>query len=307
MTDAPYITDDDKKEYQRFVRHHIPSFARLPPREIWHYTSAEGLIAILSTGKLFSTQVTCLNDNLEQKYFGDLILAGMKKLIATKSDPALQIMLRVAIEALSDRDFSSAWHFAICFSEVEDDLGQWRGYGGGECGYAIGFNFEDLFKTIETKRKGSVIVPMNYDLPKQQFLVDEVIGNAEKFFLAGSSKFPDTERWAREFLAAFSWELDIFACLMKHPKFASENERRIVIPLQHDDFPRLEFRQKRTLLARHLPIDLRSVNNLLPITRIFVGPGPAQRVSQVSVAALLQKSDYTNIPVELSAVPYRIP
>jgi hypothetical protein len=80
--------------------------------------------------------------------------------------------------------------------------------------------------------------------------------------------------------------------------------------LQKGEHTQLEFRQRRTLLARHLPIDL-TVNvgtaKLLPLTRVYIGPGPTQRVSQVSVGDLLLKYGYQDVPVELSKVPYRVP
>jgi hypothetical protein len=46
---------------------------------------------------------------------------------------------------------------------------------------------------------------------------------------------------------------------------------------------------------------------LLPLTRVYVGPGPNQRVSQVSVGDLLLKHGYAGVPIELSKVPYRVP
>jgi hypothetical protein len=104
--------------------------------------------------------------------------------------------------------------------------------------------------------------------------------------------------------------LDIFASTTKHPAFQGEKERRIVAPLQLGEHDQLEFRQKRTLLARHLPIDLTTVvdgSRRLPVSRICIGPSPAQRVTQVSVSDLLLKYGYGGIPVELSAVPYRVP
>lgn len=134
---------------------------------------------------------------------------------------------------------------------------------------------------------------------------------AQEYFLQGLKRgLPDIEMWAREFLAAFALELDIFASIIKHPKFFSEMERRITTLLQPGEHTKLEFRQKRTLLARHLPINLTvniNTSNLLPITRVYVGPGAGQRVSQVSVGDLLMKFGYTGIPVELSKVPYRVP
>jgi hypothetical protein len=67
------IQNEDRQEYHNFCLHHLRTYGRPPVEEVWHYTTAEGLIAILKEGKIFSTQVTCLNDNREQRYFGDLL------------------------------------------------------------------------------------------------------------------------------------------------------------------------------------------------------------------------------------------
>jgi Protein of unknown function (DUF2971) len=293
MTEKPaYVTDADKAEYGRFVVHHLPAFARNPSAELWHYTNAQGLIAILTTGKIFSTQIACLNDNLERRYFGDLVHAALKDVATKNTDAKLAVLFGAALSQLENPDFSATWHFATCFSEVEDDLGQWRGYGGGECGYAIGFNTELLVKTISTRRKDALLIPMSYEPAKHQFLVQDVIANAQRYFLAGGDKFPDLQRWANEFLEAFAYELDVYSCMLKHPKFAGEFERRVVIPFRKEDLPSLVFSQKRTLLARHVPIDLTLDTGLLPISRLYIGPGPAQRVSQVSAGTLLEQRGY---------------
>lgn len=86
--DFAYILDEDRQEYRNFCVRHLRSYGRPSVDEVWHYTTAEGLIAILQYGKIFSTQVTCLNDSLEQRYFGDLIHQAMKPLmIAQNTDP----------------------------------------------------------------------------------------------------------------------------------------------------------------------------------------------------------------------------
>jgi hypothetical protein len=250
-----------------------------------------------------------VNDNLEQRYFGDLVHEAVKARRALNTDRPLDVMLRVADEALSNRDFTTASHFVACFSEVEDDLGQWRGYGSGECGYAIGFRSSGILEAIMTRPK-SLLLPMNYSDCTHSSLVNEVMRGAEMYFQAGLSRGLEVERWAREFLAVFSFELDIFACLIKHPKFFGEVERRITTHLQPSERNRLEFRQKRTLLARHLPINLTLPGSRqLPITRIYVGPGsrPSQHITRSSVDHLLAKSGYPGIQVEMSKVPYRVP
>ncbi len=309
--DFTYVTDEDRAEYHRFCLHHLSTYGRPPVGEVWHYTTAEGLIAILREGKIFATQITCLNDNLEQRYFGDLCFEAMQPVMTSNTDPNYAVLLKMADEALRNRDFATAWHFVSCFSEIADDLGQWRGYGGGECGYAMGFRFDGILDALKS-RPTALFLPMQYADRSHRLVVDDTLRMAKEYFLGGiaAKGVKDVERWAREFLVAFSMQLDIFASTTKHPAFASEMERRILAPLQEGEVERLEFRQKRTLLARHLPLDLTTeVDGVekLPLTRICVGPGPAQRVSQVSVGDLLLKYGYKGIPVERSAVPYRIP
>jgi hypothetical protein len=307
-----YVREQDKQEYRKFCMRHIPRFSRSLPPELWHYTSADGLIRILESGQVWSTQIACLNDTLEQRFFGDLIHTALKKRRAQNTDKELAMLFQVADEALADRDFTTAGHFVACFSEIEDDLGQWRGYGGGECGYAVGFRSDTLQQALTASRPGALLLPMSYDESSHDLLVRDVIQVAESYFLSGlrRKEVTDVEKWANDFLTAFALELDIFACLIKHPKFSGEAERRITTLLQAGEHSRLEFRQKRTLLARHLPLDLTIAaegQKRLPITRIYIGPGPSHQISRISVGDLLLKCGYKSTKVEVSKIPYRMP
>ena len=151
---------EDTTEFQRFALHLAQHSGRALPEEVWHYTDAHGLIAILSSGKIWATQISCLNDILEQRYFGDLIHNVVRIRRSQNTDPDLEILLHAAEEGLEKRDFSTDAQFVACFSEVEDDLGQWRGYGGGECGYAIGFQSQGIQDAIKT-RPFALLMPMN--------------------------------------------------------------------------------------------------------------------------------------------------
>jgi Protein of unknown function (DUF2971) len=241
-----------------------------------------------------------------------LVHASLKTLRASNANLTLGVLLRVADDALATQDVAPVGNFVACFSEVGDDLGQWRGYGGGQCGYALGFRVDGVLEALKV-RPSAFFLPTHYEDARHQFLVADVVRTAQHYFLQGVQRgLPDIdiERWAREFIIAFAMELGLFASIIKHPKFSSEKERRIVTLLQEGEHTQLEFRQKRTLLARHLPIDLTvdvGTAKRLPLTRVYIGPGPTQRVSQVSVGDLLLKYGYQGIPVELSRVPYRVP
>lgn len=310
MDDFQYIRQEDREEYQRFCAHHLQSFGRSPVAEIWHYTNAQGLIGILKTGRIWSTQVSCLNDSLEQRYFGSQVLEKLRQEALANTNPDLEILFRLADHALANTDFATAWHFVACFSDVEDDLGQWRGYGGGECGFSIGFSVSGILDALK-RRPGAWLLPSSYSEERHSFFINDLTRMAQDYFMRGINRgVPDKERWAREFIAAFSTDLDIFASLIKHPKFLGEQERRIATTLKDGEHVNLEFSQKRTLLARHLPIDITlsdGISDKLPITQIYVGPGIAQRVSQVSAGDLLKKYGYEGVEIKLSKVPYRIP
>jgi DUF2971 family protein len=311
MDDIEYVRKEDREEYRRFATHHHKGFAsnRPPVSEVWHYTDAAGLIGIIQSGRIWCTQVSCLNDSLEQRYFGDLVHASVRTLRASNTNSTLDVLLRVADDALATPDVAPVGNFVACFSDVVDDLGQWRGYGGGQCGYALGFRVDGLVEALEVRPNAAFFLPMHYEQAQHQLLVGDVIKWAQHYFNQGIQRgLPDIQRWAREFITAFAMELGPFASIIKHPKFSSEKERRIVTLLQAGEHTQLEFRQRRTLLARHLPIDLTvGAAKRLPLTRVYVGPGPTQRVSQVSVADLLLKYGYQGMPVELSKVPYRVP
>jgi hypothetical protein len=107
MNDIEYVREGDRQEYLRFAAHHLRSFGHPPVSEIWHYTDAEGLVGILKSGQLWCTQVSCLNDSLEQRYFGDLMHAAVKARRAKNTDTNLAILLRIAEEFLGGRDFSA--------------------------------------------------------------------------------------------------------------------------------------------------------------------------------------------------------
>lgn len=310
MNDIQYVREQDIEEYQKFCRSGIERLMRPLSEEIWHYTSADGLIGILQSGTIWSTHISCLNDTQEKKHFTNLLNIAIKKYVRNNTDPDLKDLLVTADEWTSNADFNNQGHFVACFSEVEDDLGQWRGYGGGECGFSIGFKTYEIYKKFENENI-PILIPMNYDENTHNLLVHEVINSGRIFFKRGlARKLPNLERWISEFLQKFSWELDIYFTMLKNPKFASEKEWRLATWLTPDQRRHLKFRQRRTLLARHLPIDLTvlvSGVSRLPLTRVYVGPGAAQQVSRLSVMDLLYKYGYEKIPVQMSKVPYRVP
>ena len=191
-----YIRAEDLQEYRRFCIHHSRAFGRELPAEHCHYTDANGLIGILKTRQIWATQVTCLNDTLEQRHFGDLVHEAVKARRKQNTDPLLEPLFRIADEGLETRDFTATGQFVACFSEAEDDLGQWRGYGGGECGYAIGFQSQGILDALR-RRPSAFLLPMGYADSIHSFIVTDVMRWAEIYFRQGLSRSLHPDLWVR--------------------------------------------------------------------------------------------------------------
>src|SRR5207302_7163681 len=101
--------------------------------------SGQSLVSIIESGEIWATQVSCLNDESELRYAVRLLRQALhdRRAAATPTPDEEYLYDRIEAELSVDTTASSEW-FVACFSQVDDDLSQWRAYGGGEGGYAIG-------------------------------------------------------------------------------------------------------------------------------------------------------------------------
>jgi hypothetical protein len=195
-------------------------------------------------------------------------------------------------------------HFVTCLSEEKDDLSQWRAYGGGENGYAIGFKAGHLWGC-----PNSMLARINYDSDLHRKLAQKAAEKALEFFLAGIEKFApsDVAEWGREFLDAWNGAITMVAPLIKDSAFTKEKECRIVKGFVQDDLAHLKFVQKNSLMSRHLPIQPgprpSSDAYRLPIAEVMVGPCRHPQISRTSVDTLLRQKGYGPNLVSISAVP----
>lgn len=308
-TNATLINDDLRQEMIAFRHHLITYIGRPLPEVLWHYTSFDGLSGILKTKSIFSTQLACLNDSSEYLHLPNLIRARLESRIAGEGNSDTKDFFEASHRELGDIDITGTGNFVACLSEDKDDLGQWRGYGGGVCGYAIGFRSDGILKALE-RRSSSLLVPLVYNKDVHEVIANEIIDFAAKLYNREVAKFESNrDQFAIELRATLAFEMDLVVSAVKHHKFEFEHERRIVTKLFEGEHGALQFRQKSTLLARHLPIDLlpNVDDTLLPIEAIVVGPGPAQKVTQIAVSDLLFQNGYNPNIVSRSDVPYRVP
>src|ERR1700723_398094 len=148
-----YLTDRDKERINQFLAEYCTSKHLLySPLDqafragpLYHYTTGEGLVGILSSKQLWCTQISCLNDTTEFTYAIEEFQKLVRTRLTEQHHPIQELFLRGLEQYLSAPDAERSQFFVTCFSEREDDLSQWRAYSGGEGGYAIQFDRIKLF------------------------------------------------------------------------------------------------------------------------------------------------------------------
>jgi hypothetical protein len=75
----------DLAKYQEFLEAQaarLGSFAFDHEMLLWHYTTGAGLLGIVSSGTIYSTQVSCLNDSSEIRYGQDLFKKALTEALS---------------------------------------------------------------------------------------------------------------------------------------------------------------------------------------------------------------------------------
>jgi hypothetical protein len=131
-------------------------------------------------------------------------------------------------------------------------------------------------------------------------------GGDVRLYLKGliGERLNDRELWAREFFVAWDDWIYKLAPLAKSATWESERECRIVHELKVAEFPRVRFAQKKTVLARYLPLGfpcwVKERASRLPIASVMIGPGDNLASTRVSALLLLEQMGYPEVPVEIT-------
>lgn len=197
-----YITQDDFRAYGAWCAPHVAAFNPMPTVPLYHYTTGSGLIEIVKSGELWSTQLSCLNDATELLYPVELLREKAHQRLKAPVTPRLEFLLKAIVAGLAAPQVATEGRFVACFSEDGDDLSQWRGYGGGDGGYAIEFDSHYLRDMRNIPSQNTILGRVEYCSTKHSAFLDDVLDNVAKFFIDGLEKkrAPTMEEWMDEFL-----------------------------------------------------------------------------------------------------------
>jgi len=303
-----FVTIHENEQYRQFVSEvaqRLGVFDFKPDQIVWHYTDGPGFLGILQSSTIYATQVASLNDANETKYATDLYKDAVKQMIKESApDPDAVAFLQQVLEFVKDEPDSpthgTSKFFVTCFSADEDELTQWDRYGG-DNGYAIGFHVRGLWRE-PTSQPYRVV----YDREKQLQGIKEIAAATLRFYREGlnEERQKDPEKWAKAFFEAWDEWIYKLAPLAKDSKWRSENEFRLVHELKPSEFPHVRFAQKKTRLSRFMALDtnawVKRRAPLLPIAKVWIGPGNHPSFTKISVQLLLEQMGYSNVPVEVT-------
>lgn len=294
----PHVTEE--------LRRHIECE---PPPLLHHYTNQHGLLGIVSTGEIWATSVSDLNDRKEFEYAKELaeslIISRIKGELDEQKKKHLGYLCQAAVNAGINICVSS-------WSSRADDLSQWRAYSGTGTGYSVDLKGSTLREFANAQN--FILAACIYEKSAQERILGSLIDadlaqniEQERLHLLDD----EDERFMLEQNGGnFAYHINRYASLFKHPGFKDENEWRLISkPMS---VSRMDFRPGISTIASHFRFSLRDGGEhrgepTIRIDSVHVGPCPEPELARRKVHFLLAKhSPPLHHPdVIVSKIPYR--
>jgi Protein of unknown function (DUF2971) len=280
------------------------------PGIVWHYTSGANFVEILKSNELWFTHVSCLNDSSEVNISIEHTKAVVEKFRNGENLPGWQHRLLDAVLAgLLQSSIDSRWYVS-CFSECKDDLGQWRAYGGGEGGVAIGFDASELVRYFsESQNSRSALWPVEYDTEKLCTFGNELVQLTISSFENDFLNWQDQSKAIQEFLELWGDQVDYFSIIPKHSSFKNEKEWRLAKSTEHVLPNDRVFLANQGLIKRKIRVRRGSQSDskfkVLPIVSVFLGPARSAGHNMASIKEALHFHGHNDVELKHSTIPFQ--
>ena len=302
MTDK-LLSDGDEAIMKSSLTPILDDFLLPPSHDLYHYTSGDGFMKIVEDKRLLATHISCLNDTSEVLHAMEKFKLKLEAKLKETLPTSLRRLFARFKEAVDAERIENSPIYVACFSAAEDDLNQWRAYGGGEGGYCIQFDGTELRKKDGTD---AILVKIWYGEAEQERILNQIIEVTERTFSAMSAYRQDliNEDLIDEFFENWLKTLYFLTPCFKNHKFSAEAEWRYVAYLGNRGKDARRFVQKSSMLVRQIYLNWSSQ---LPITGITVGPCRHLSQSMSAAAEYMEMHGYKINAgfIKQTAVPFR--
>lgn len=276
------------------------------PELVFHYTTQEGLLGILSSGCLWATNLNYLNDMVELKYANKLaidklgeirkrlserILIEIEGLFKILNPPISPLPINQLTETINKLRILKANMFAASFGVDGDLLSLWRGYCKPGNGFSIGFKRDELERIAE--RNGWLIGPIVYS-PMAQI---ECLNVLEVDAIYKCGKDADPKIFSDTYIEKFL-KLGPF---IKAKEFFEEGEWRIAL---RSDQGKINYRIGKNKKIPYITISLLNESHENLVKVITIGPNSSKRLNAKQIMEIC-KSKGIITAVLNSQIPLR--
>lgn len=269
---------------------------------LYHYTDANGLLGILTSGKLWATEIRFLNDPSELTYGLSIVHEALER--ASQRRGLDFDAIRTWLASSLDLKEQLTQVYVVSFCADGDLLSQWRAYGGSGDGCSIEFSaecFRGLRKVIYCADEQECFG----GLRKVIYCADEQERYAAEWADAACDLFEShgPARQVPDGLERLHWEI---VCTCKNPEYADEREWRVVY------FPKcrneIKFRCRGNMAVPYVELSFQQRNVDRPVTLVRLGPAVDTDQGERSVRQMLFAKGYTQaVKVVPSEIPLRKP
>jgi hypothetical protein len=270
------------------------------PDVLYHYTSGEGLLGIVTSARLRATNFAYLNDFVELTYGVDVVRRVVTERFTHSELENSVRMVTYVRDILLDTLTAEADLYIVSFCTERDLLSQWRGYGAPAGRFCLAFRTEGLMDLRPPCRLDRAV----YAPETQEQRVHNAIQLAVDA-LAGRDFDPNADfprRVAMQLAAKIRRALPFF----KHPGFSEECEWRLLRDADPDRPTDLRFVAAANGIIRpYIDLEVEGAN-ALPLSKVIVGSSPLPATTVVrTTKMMLAQHGYQDVEVTASQIPFR--
>lgn len=279
------------------------------PAILWHYTTAEGLRAILTSHRVRLSHARFLNDSSEIALGWSRVTAALDKAISSATN--LKGLFQMT-KSVTGEVYHATHYFTFCLSARADSLSQWRAYSDSGAGYSLGFDAKLLPGSTEPDVT-CLLLRIVYSPDDQSLLLERGIQAAREFFthlLAEPVAVDEQEPILGRANVQLSHFMMRAALSFKDDSFEDEREWRLVTGLHPAETPsqellaHVDFRSGGGIVKPYLdvPHDPAPAKRL-PVSKIILGPTLRPVLTRESLDFFLAQKGHGSVPIEDSTVP----
>jgi len=275
------------------------------PKNLYHYTDANGLLGIIKDQQFFATHSSFLNDKSEFEYGRNMLIQVLND--RAKKDIENQEVIYNLISSIKNNIEND--YYVACFSGHRDDINQWFKYGKSGLGFCLDFKLDTLCDFFGVYAD---FLPVIYSKKNQVKILEQLI---DELFLCELSNLSSENEHKDLFYQAFSEAFGIFSMFFKSDKFKSEKEYRAI--MSRNDKYNIERELKFRINNKEQIVPYLEANDKIvlsnPMKKLFIDESLLFKMGNIKIESILigpkqdeEKSKISLLAIQNSILKYSI-